>query len=177
MLEVGGIPLLHKAIDALADAADVVVVGPQREGVDGVRWTREEPAGGGPVAALAAGLAVLPTGDVDVAVLAADLPGVQTSTCARLRAAIGGGDGAVLVDATGRRQWLTGVWRAEALRRALPAETAGASVHATLGALDVVEVPAERGEDLDVDTPEDLHRGYGKGPNHLHRGHTGEPAP
>ena len=159
MLRVGGIPLLRKAIDALGEAEAVVVVGPQRNGVEGVRWTREEPPGGGPVAALAAGLAALPADEADVAVLAADLPGVQTSTCARLRAAIGAAHGAVLMDATGRRQWLTGVWRADALRGALPAEPAGASVHATLGALEVVEVPAEPGEDLAIDTPEDLHGG------------------
>lgn len=169
MLEVGGIPLLHKAIDALRDAVDVVVVGPRRDGLPPVRWTREDPPGGGPVAALAAGLAALPPeSDAEVAVLAADLPGVSASTVSRLRAARGDADGAVLVDATGRRQWLTGVWRLMSLRDALPAQPAGASVHRTLGGLAVVEVPAQAGEAFDVDTPADLHD--------LHSGHTGDPA-
>lgn len=161
MLEIGGISLLRKAIDALGEAREVVVVGPVRPGVAGVRWTREDPPGGGPMAALAAGLAVLPAGEALVGVLAGDLPGVHMSTLARLRAAVADADGAVLVDASGRRQWLTGVWRAEALRGVLPTEPAGVSLHATLGGLAVVEVPAESGEAVDVDTPEDLKRAGG----------------
>lgn len=109
MLEVGGVPLLRRALAALGDARDVVVVGPPRAGVDGVRWAREVPAGTGPVAALAAGLhAVQPRADDEVAVLAGDLAGVTASTVRRLRAALGAADGALLVDADGRRQWLTG---------------------------------------------------------------------
>ena len=164
MLEVDGIPLLHNVIAALNGAVDVVVVGPRRADTDGVRWAREDPPGGGPVAALAAGLAALPLESSDVAVLAADLPGLAASTVVRLRAALVDAsnpaepDGAVLVDASGRRQWLTGVWRAESLRAVLPADPAGASVRATLGGLHVVEVPAEGAEAADVDTPEDLAR-------------------
>lgn len=159
MLKVGRIPLLHKAIDALRDADDVVVVGPWRDGLPPVHWTRENLPGGGPVAALAAGLAALQREpDADVVVLAADLPGISASTVGRLRAARGDADGAVLVDATGRRQWLTGVWRLTSLRDALPAQPAGASVHRTLGALAVVEVPALLGEAADVDTAGDLAR-------------------
>lgn len=159
MLRVDGKPLLYNVIDALDGAAAVVVIGPRRDGLPNVRWAREDPPGAGPVAALAAGLAALPPEpEADVAVLAADLPGLSTSTVDRLRAARGNADGAVLVDATGRRQWLTGVWRAEALRAALPAQTAGASVRATLGGLDVVEVAAAGAEAADVDTPDDLAR-------------------
>lgn len=165
MLEVDGIPLLHKAIAALEGAVDVVVVGPRRAGLPQVRWAREEPPGGGPVAALAAGLAALgplaPEGDV--AVLAADLPGVSASTVSRLRAARGDADGAVLVDGTGQRQWLTGVWLARSLQRVLPAEPAGHSLHRTLSALAVVEVEAQPGEATDVDTPADLERARQEG--------------
>ncbi|MGH3433518.1 MAG: NTP transferase domain-containing protein, partial [Thermocrispum sp.] len=60
MLEVGGKPLLHTVIGAVAGAAAVVVVGPRRTDTMRVRWAREDPPGGGPVAALAAGLAALP---------------------------------------------------------------------------------------------------------------------
>ncbi|MFF5989514.1 molybdenum cofactor guanylyltransferase [Prauserella flavalba] len=154
MLEVGGMPLLLRAVAALHGADDVVVVGPRREGVPGVRWTREDPPGSGPVAALAAGLDLV-TADV-VAVLAADLSAVTSRTIGRLRSALGDADGAVLVDDEGRRQWLLGVWRTSALRAALPADPAGASLRRTLGGLSIVDVPALPGEAADVDTPEDL---------------------
>lgn len=162
MLTVGGIPLLRRVLDALSDARDIVVVGPPRDGIDGVHWTQEEPRGGGPVAALAAGLARC--GDLgcgpgcDVAVLAGDLAGLTPDTITRLRAVIGDADGAVLVDPDERRQWLAGVWRADALRGALPAEPANAALHAMLGTLVVTEVRASARQAADVDTDADLRR-------------------
>ncbi|PRX45113.1 molybdopterin-guanine dinucleotide biosynthesis protein A [Prauserella shujinwangii] len=167
MLEVGGMPLLHRAVGALRGAEPVVVVGPERPGLPGVRWTREDPPGSGPVAALAAGLRLLPAeSPAPVAVLAADLPAITEHTVRRLRDALGSADGAVLVDADGHRQWLIGVWRATALRAALPGRPEGAALRATLGGLSIVDVPARAGEAADVDTPEDLGGG-------LHSGHTG----
>ena len=156
MLELGGRSLLRRALDAVAGAEPVVVVGPRREVSEWVLWTREEPPGAGPVAALAAGLAVLPAGTKEVAVLAADLLNIGESTVDRLRAALGCSAGALLVDADGRRQWLIGVWRLEPLRRVMPADPAGRSLRSVLGALRVVEVAAGPGETADVDTPEDL---------------------
>ncbi len=156
-LSVGGKPLLARAIHALSGAERVIAVGPRRPGFD-VVWTREPVPGTGPVAALAAGLAFVPA-EVDVvAVLAADLPGVRRSTVDRLVAAVGDGDGAVLVDAAGSRQWLLGAWRVPALRAALPDEVENAALRRVLGGLAVAEVPAELGEADDIDTPEDLER-------------------
>ncbi|GAA5155206.1 molybdenum cofactor guanylyltransferase [Amycolatopsis dongchuanensis] len=154
MLPVDGKPLVRHAVDALAAADPVVVVGPERAGIPGVRWTREEPPGGGPLAALAAGLAVLERPDL-VAVLAGDLAAVTPSTVDRLVDALGKHDGAVVVDADGRRQWLLGVWRTARLRAVLPAEPAGAPLRSALGALDVTGVPEHAGEAADIDTPED----------------------
>ncbi|HEV2779345.1 MAG TPA: molybdenum cofactor guanylyltransferase [Actinophytocola sp.] len=155
-LEVAGKTLLRRAIEAVAGAEPIVVVGPRRA-VPGVVWTREDPPGSGPVAGLAAGLDALPGGVTEVAVLAGDLLGVRASTVDRLRAAVDAESaGAVLVDAGGVPQWLIGVWRAGPLRAALPAEPAGRSLRAVLGALPFVEVPAEPGEAADVDTPDDL---------------------
>lgn len=158
-----GRTLLDHALAAVAAAGHVVVVGPQRTVARPVSWAREEPAGSGPLAALAAGLsrlARISTVDGLVAVLAADQPGVTAATVARLRAAVsevddGGVDGAVLV-ADGRRQWLTGVWRTGVLRAAMPERVAGAPLRALFGGLDVAEVPAVGREGRDVDTPEDL---------------------
>lgn len=159
MLRVGGIPLLRRAVDALTGARSVVVVGPERAGFPDVRWTREAEPGAGPVAALAAGLAALAeeTGDL-VAVLAADLTGVSRSTVDRLTAALGTADGALLVDAEGRRQWLVGIWRPAALLAVLPDDPTGASLRGVLGSLSIVDVPEHPGEAADIDTPDDLDR-------------------
>lgn len=159
MLAPGGPPLLQRAVAALAGADPIVVVGPRREGLPGVRWTREDPPGAGPVAALVAGLALVDT--ELVAVLAADLPGIRQGTVERLVAALlgeRGAEGAVLVDERGRRQWLIGAWRAARLRAVLPARPENAALRSTLGALSIVEVVAGAGEADDVDTPADLER-------------------
>ena len=89
-----------------AGAAQIVVVGPERPGLDGVSVVREEPPGAGPVAALRRGLAEASA--PWVAVLAADLPFLRASHLEALRAAAEGGPGAILVDDTGRPQWLAG---------------------------------------------------------------------
>lgn len=150
-IEVGGRSLLARVVEAVADAEQIVVVGPERPLDRPVTWTREDPPGTGPVAALAAGLAALGPVDV-VAVLAADLPNITGATIHRLRAALGDHAGAVIRDGEGRRQWLLGVWRGESLREAIPDDPAGKS----LGTLPLVEVPAESDEADDVDTPADL---------------------
>lgn len=181
MLEVGGIPLLCRSLEALSDAAQVVVVGPERTGVRGVRWVLEDPPGSGPVAALAAGLAEVrrwsPLAASDVAVLAGDLSGVTVAVVRRLRRALhaaDGAEGAVLVDAGGRRQWLLGVWRGGALEAALPADPRGASMRGMLRRLSIVDVTGADSELADVDTEEDLRRTRQSGT--LHSGHTGDRA-
>lgn len=163
MLEVGGRTLLARSLAALSGADPVVVVGPRRPGVDGVVWTREQPPGAGPLAALAAGLAFVQ--QARVVVLAGDLRGVTAAVVDRLLEALDGPDdgdhadtpdGTVLVDADGRRQWLLGAWRTASLRAALPADPAGASVRRVLGGLVIVDVPARGDEAADVDTADDL---------------------
>ena len=154
-LVVGGRTLLSRALDAVTDADPVVIVGPRRPLSRPVRWTREDPPGSGPLAALAAGIAALPTDCELAAVLAADLVGVRHTTVERLCAALGEADGAVLTD-DGVRQWLIGVWRVSAVRAALPADPADGSLRHTLGRLSIVDVAAEPGEARDIDTPADL---------------------
>jgi len=159
-LEVGGRTMLGLVLDAVADAATRVVVGPPQPTPDGVRVVREEPPGGGPVPALRAGLAAVDT-DV-VAVLAADLPFVTAAVVQELRSRLTG-DGVLVVDATGRDQHLLGVWRTAALRAAVADVRGPTSMRAVLADLAVrrhrpaVE-PGRPAPWTDCDTPADLER-------------------
>ncbi|MGW5304697.1 NTP transferase domain-containing protein [Streptomyces griseoluteus] len=118
-VQVGGRALLDRVLAACADAATTVVVADPRATARPVRWAREEPAGGGPLAALGAGLR-LTTADYAV-VLSADLPFLGADTVHRLLAALrdGDADGAMLTDEDGRDQPLVAAYRTASLRRAL----------------------------------------------------------
>lgn len=157
-LVVAGSTLLDRALAALGeDTTPIVVVGPHRPTARSVCWTREDPPGSGPVAALVAGLAEVGNAET-VAVLAADLVGLRPDTVDRLagRLVASDADGVVLQDGDGRTQWLVGVWRTRALRVALPADPGGRSLHSTLGALHVLELPERDGESRDIDVPADV---------------------
>jgi len=146
-LEVAGRSMLDRVLAAVADADPRIVVGPPELAVPaGTLVTREVPSGGGPVAATAAGLALVP-GDIDtVALLAADLPLLTADALASLRAALAHGagvDAAAYVDGDGRRQMLCAIWRTPALRAAvdrLAAELSGAPVRALMAGVRVAEV-------------------------------------
>jgi molybdenum cofactor guanylyltransferase len=117
---VGGRTLAARVASAVVDASRVVVVGPPAPGVPADVVTSESPAGGGPAAALEAGL-VHVTAPV-VAALAGDLPFLTRTVVDDLRTALAidpTAAAAVLVDDTGRDQPLCAVWRTELLRDAL----------------------------------------------------------
>ncbi|SEN44956.1 Molybdopterin-guanine dinucleotide biosynthesis protein A [Actinacidiphila rubida] len=119
-LPIGGRMLLDRVLAACDDARTTVVVGPRRPTVRPVRWTREDPPGGGPLPALAAGLAALDDGATAVLVLAADLPFLTTATTSALVDALTGDrEGVLLTDAGGRDQPLAAAYRAEPLNREL----------------------------------------------------------
>jgi molybdopterin-guanine dinucleotide biosynthesis protein A len=184
-LIVGGQPLLTAVImaAAAAGASQIVIVGPPRPAVaaplDGqasVVWVREDPPGSGPVAALRCGLAA--TGAPLILLLAADLPFLQARQLTALIAATGlpgdqqageageagpaaegTGPGAVLVDDSGRPQWLVGCWATGALRAGL-ARYQGSSLHGLLDPLRPARVSCPAGDGpppwLDCDTDADL---------------------
>lgn len=152
-LLVGGRTLLDRAIEACAGAGRITVVGPRRATARPVAWAREEPPGGGPVAALAAGLAAVEA--PVVLVLAADLPFVAPAVTERLIAACAGArDGALLVDADGREQYLLAAYRTAALRDALAAlsDVHGAALRRALEPLDLTRLPDTAGAAFDCDT-------------------------
>jgi molybdopterin-guanine dinucleotide biosynthesis protein A len=159
-LEVGGRTMLAAVLAAVEDAALRVVVGPPQPVPPGVRQVREHPPRGGPVAALRAGLAEVPT-DV-VAVLAGDLPFLTGPLIADLRARLTD-DGVLVVDDGGRDQYLLGVWRTAALRTVTADVQGPTSLRRVLAPLLVTRhrPPAEPGTPppwTDCDTPADLAR-------------------
>jgi molybdopterin-guanine dinucleotide biosynthesis protein A len=159
-LVVGSRSMLASVLAAVADAAARVVVGPAQPVPDDVLLVREQPPGGGPVAALRAGLARVDT-DV-VAVLAGDLPFLTADVIAELRRRLTA-DGVLVVDDSGRDQLLLGLWRTERLRAAVGLRGDPTSMRRVLAPLSVdrwrPDVPAGSPPPwLDCDTPADLAR-------------------
>jgi molybdopterin-guanine dinucleotide biosynthesis protein A len=150
-----GSRLLDLALDAVAGATETVVVGPEVTTPRPVTFTREEPAGGGPLAGVSAGVAAL-RGDPDlVVVLAVDMPHVTAATVARLVGAAHGTAGAWLVDGAGRRQ-LAGAIRRDLVP--LTAAAGGLPMRVLMQHAGCVDVVAAPGEADDVDTWDDASR-------------------
>jgi molybdopterin-guanine dinucleotide biosynthesis protein A len=153
-LTVGGLSLLDRVAAAVADAGRIVVVGPPRELARPVRWAREQPPGGGPVAAIGAALDQVSA--PAVVVLAADLPWVAPAVAALL-AALTDAPAAVLVTG-GRPNYLCAAWRRPALEQALAsigtlADAAARQLFAGVPAAQVIDAD---GWGRDCDTWDDL---------------------
>ncbi|WP_304454420.1 molybdenum cofactor guanylyltransferase [Nocardiopsis sp. YSL2] len=161
-LTVGGSTLLERVaavVRSHSPDAGVTVVGPPRESPR-ARYVREDPPGSGPVPALRAGLPHVER--AWFALLAADLPHLTAGHLAALADALRDREdedaGVVLVDDGGREQWLTGIWRTAAVRKAL-ADYRGRSLYGLLGPLSPRLVPlTDHHAAFDVDTPDDLAR-------------------
>ncbi|MFE3201300.1 NTP transferase domain-containing protein [Embleya sp. NPDC059237] len=161
-LLVAGVPLLDRVLAAAAGAERTIVVGPRRPTHREVVWVREDPPGGGPVAALAAALPVVRADAV--VLLAADLPFLSAALLDRLLAALGpdrGPDapaGVVAVDADGRDQYLLAAYRTAALRTALAdlGEPAGAALRRVVGPLATRRIQAGPDAAFDCDTWADV---------------------
>ena len=139
----------------------VVVVGPRLDdvaatGVD-VTWCREDPPGGGPAAALAAGLRHLTGVDV-VVVIAGDQP-FAARAVPRLVAALAADPTVEVawgVDAEDRDQPLLAAYRAPVLRARLTTPADGLSMRQVTSGLRVARVRLSVVEATDVDDPGDL---------------------
>jgi molybdopterin-guanine dinucleotide biosynthesis protein A len=154
-LEYAGRSLLEHALEAVAGAAEIVVVGQDAPTSRPVTFTRESPPGGGPLAGLRAGVSALEHRPHLVVVLAADMPHVTATTVARLLAAAEETGGSCLVDAEGRRQLAAVVAAASVLSFTDPQ---GRPMRALFESYDVRPVPAIGREAEDVDTWDDLTR-------------------
>lgn len=138
-LLVGGRSLVARVGAAVADAEQIVLVGPARPELPAALTVREDPPGAGPVPALRAGLARVRA--PWAAVLAADLPFLAADDIGGLRRRARDDAGAILVDDEGRSQWLAGVWRTATLRAAL-ADYTGASLRGLMAPLDPTRLRA-----------------------------------
>lgn len=173
-LVLGGRALVDHALAAVSGARRRVLVAPPALARPGVPTTLEDPPLGGPVAGIAAGLALLAAPPADVAdvpvaagaadvvvVLACDVPRAGSVVPALVAAASAPGtDGARLVDAEGAPQHLVAAYRTDALRTALAslAEVRGASVRRLVTGLHLRDVPDPGGAGEDVDTWADARR-------------------
>ena len=154
-LTIAGRTLLDHVLDALRDATQVVVVGPQQPVSRDVLFCQERPPGAGPVAAVAA---AVPQIRADaVVVLAADLPEIAPAVPALL-AALPESGAALLVDENGRANYLAAAWRRADLVGALAAvgDPVGVAMRDLVGQIDVTEVRDPAGWGRDCDTWDDL---------------------
>ncbi len=147
-LVVDGRTLLERTLEAVAGAANVVVVGDVE--VSGAVVVQEEPRFAGPAAAIGAGLAA--TASPWVLVVACDHPHVADAIAPLLESRTG--DGAIAVDAGGRRQHLLCVVDAAALRAAAAGQETlvDLAVHRLLAPLDLAEIALSARATQDVDT-------------------------
>ena len=113
-ITVGDATLLDRVLAAVIDAERIVCVGPERDITTDVEWVREDPPGGGPVAALAAGLRRIHA--PVVMLLAVDLPFVTRAAVKRMVAVCNGGKAVLAADANGVPQPLLAAYPTKPLQ-------------------------------------------------------------
>lgn len=162
--DLGGRTLLDATLASVPRDLPVVVVGPERPVMRAVELVREDPPGGGPAAALVAGLsAALAAGAGTISTLPGDAPGAGTAVPLLLDA-LAGVDLVVAHGADGQVFPLQLACTEAGARRVVtaagPSRGAGASVRRLLASLDPPPAPVVLPEVAlrDVDTTTDLAR-------------------
>lgn len=159
---VDGRRLIDRAVEAASGAGRIVIVGPRRQVAGAVEWTREAPPGGGPAAALQAGMRCV--GAELVVVLAVDLPFVDAPLVSRLVGELSLNlagpaliEGVILCDTNGRDQPLAGAYLSHRLRTILEPDrpVAGVPLKRVLGSLRLMRV-SEAEATFDCDTWADV---------------------
>ncbi len=151
-----GTTVLEHLLGALPPGWPVVVVGAPRDLDHEVAWTSEDPPGGGPFAAVLAGVRLVRT--PLVAVVAGDMPDAAPALVRLIEVADAAGpevEAAVAVDDEGVPNPLLAVYRTGAVARYASRPTAGVPAR-TLLELAHVEVQVPGAASRDVDTPADL---------------------
>lgn len=148
-------------------AVDVIVAGPASAIPAGCIGVREEPAFGGPLAALAAALDRPESARAaEALLLSCDLVDPEAAI-ARLTDAgpLHDADALVLRDPDGREQWLAGRYRLAPLRASIATlgEVSGLPIRRALADLSIAFLDASAEDIADIDTPEDLDRARARG--------------
>lgn len=148
--------VLDTCLAGLPKTWPVVAVGPERATDRPVAWTVETPPGGGPLAAIAAGLALVAS--ETVVVLAGDMPFAGPLVVALVAALTDRpeADAVAAADGEGGANPLLAAYRTEALRHAMPGDPAGGRARLLLEALATSPLTVAGEDTVDVDTPEAL---------------------
>jgi len=152
--------LIENLLSTLPSNIEIIVVGPQVQNASRVvRYAQESPLGGGPVAAIHAGLDLI--NSEFVAIIATDMPFAHRILDVLIQNFPETEDATIPLDSQGVRQTLCALYRAESLRRAVAelGSTHGQSVRNLTHLLSVKEVQLEPSLQrilLDIDTPSDL---------------------
>ncbi len=154
--------LVEELLTSLSRNMEIVVVGPTIENASRpLKYAREDPVGGGPVAAISAGLELVQS--EFVAIIATDMPFASQIIEALSKAMPFDHDALVPLDAQGVRQPLCAIYRVASLRRALTTlgNVVSQSMRNLAQLLEVKEVslsPELERILIDIDTPSDLER-------------------
>lgn len=177
-LVLGGERLLDRVLRAAAGARTRVVVGDVAVPA-GVLLTREDPPGTGPAAGLVAGLDAVPEAGPWTLVLACDLPDAPAAVGVLLAGATDDAavDGWCLTGQDGHLEWLLGLYRTDALRRARDAygDCRNRSVRGMLAPLSLAGIDPGAASTDDLDTWADHARWSGPAPADPHPDPEGSP--
>lgn len=156
-----GRTVLDLALEATAGAGTIVCVGPRRRTRQAVTWVREDPAGSGPVPAVAAGLSQVR--NPWLLLLAGDMPYAAAGVASLLSALAAGAQTPhtgpyAAVSADGRLQPLLALWPVEQLRRRVTVVSSAhrRSITALYDDVDLVRVLVDDATVHDIDDPQDL---------------------
>lgn len=158
----GADSLIENLLKSLPSEMEIVIVGPELLNASRqVKYTQEDPLGGGPVAAIEAGLKLIDS--EFVVIIATDMPFASQVLDALIQNLPVTEDATIPLDSAGIRQPLCAIYRREALVEALKelGNAQGQSVRNLIHILSVKELhldPALQRILLDIDTPSDLER-------------------
>ena len=157
--------LIEELLASFPQDIDVIVVGPTiTNSSRPLKYAQEDPPGGGPVAAISAGIELVQTNFV--AIIATDMPFAGQIIEFLSEDLFFTEDALIPLDARGVRQSLCGIYKVDSLRNALGNLTAvdGQSMRNLMQHLQVKELrlpPQLERILIDIDTPSDLERAIG----------------
>ena len=156
----GNQQLIHHILTGIPKEFEIIIVGADPLFTPAsYRCVQESPAGGGPVAGIAAALELCESEIVGV--LATDMPFAGAHMIHLLSAMTSYDDAIIFVDSKGFKQPLAALYRREALENALSTigNSHGASMRTLISHLKIHEVqmsPEIEKAMIDIDTPHDL---------------------